>query len=148
MPLYESRIPLSGPVERVFEFLTRPVNLQKISPPEVQLSYVQAPEVISLGSKLVFKIHVYGQVQQFEHEIIEFEQPFRFRERAVVTPMKSWIQDYILEPGENGAVTLLNRIEFEPPGGLLGFILTEDRILANLEDGHHHRKTALQKALS
>ncbi len=104
--------------------------------------------MISLGSRLVFKIHVYGQVQQFEHEIVEFESPLRFREKAIATPMKSWIQDYILEPGENGLVVLLNRIEFEPPGGLLGFILTPERILANLEEGFAHRREALQKALA
>lgn len=147
MPVYESRIPLPGPVERVFDFLSRPANMQQISPPDVQMAFVQAPEVISLGSRLVFKIHVYGQVQQFEHEIVQFEPPYRFRERAVQTPMKSWIQDYILEPSDNGLVVLLNRIEFEPPGGLLGFILTPERIIANLEEGHTHRQEALQKAL-
>lgn len=147
MPVYESRIPLTGPVERVFDFISRPANLQRISPPEVQMAFVNAPEVITLGSKLVFKIHVYGQVQQFEHEIVEFESPFRFREKAISTPMKSWIQDYILEPGEEGLVVLRNRIEFEPPGGLLGFILTSDTILQNLEDSHAHRREALQKAL-
>jgi ligand-binding SRPBCC domain-containing protein len=147
MPRYESRILLPGPVERVFDFLIRPANMQQISPPEVQMSFVQAPEVISLGSRLVFKIHVFGQVQQFEHEIVEFDRPNRFRERAVQTPMKSWVQDYILESGENGLVVLRNQIEFEPPGGLLGFILTPAVIIANLEEGHAHRQEALQKAL-
>jgi ligand-binding SRPBCC domain-containing protein len=86
-------------------------------------------------------------VQQYEHEIDEFEAPHRFREQAIKTPMKSWRQDYILEPGENGLVVLLNRIEFEPPGGLLGFILTPERIIANLEEGKSYREEALQKAL-
>lgn len=147
MPVYESRVPLPGPAERVFDFLSRPANLQRISPPDVQMAFVEAPEVIELGSRLIFKIHVYGQVQQFEHEIVEFERPVRFREKAVSTPMKSWIQDYILEPDEDGLVVLVNRIEFEPPGGLLGFILTPDRIIANLEEGHPFRADALLKAL-
>jgi ligand-binding SRPBCC domain-containing protein len=147
MQVYESRIALPGPAERVFDFLTRPANLQRISPPEVQMAFIEAPEVISLGSKLVFKIQVYGQVQQFEHEIVEFDRPHKFREKAVVTPMKSWIQDYILERGENGGVVLFNRIEFEPPGGLLGFILTPQLIIANLDEGHPYRQEALLKAL-
>ncbi len=147
MPVFESRISLPGPSERVFDFLTRPVNLQKISPPEIQMALVQAPEVLSLGSRLQFKIHVYGQVQEFEHEIIEFDRPTRFREKAISTPMKSWIQDYIVEPGAGGLVVLLSRVEFEPPGGFLGYILTPERILANLEESHAHREAALQKAL-
>jgi ligand-binding SRPBCC domain-containing protein len=148
MPVYESRIPLPGPVDRVFDFITRPANLQLISPPEVQMAFLEAPEVIRLGSRLVFQVQVYGQVQRFEHEIVEFEAPTRFREKAVSTPMKSWIQDYVLEPAEDGLIVLVNRIEFEPPGGLLGFILTPERILANLEEGYAHRKEALQRALT
>ena len=147
MAVYENRILLPGPSERVFDFLTRPENMQKISPPEIQMALIEAPDVLSLGSRLVFKIQVYGQVQEFEHEIIEFDRPNRFRERAVSTPMKSWVQDYILEPGENGLITLFSRVEFEPPGGFLGYILTPERILANLEEGHAHREEALQKAL-
>lgn len=148
MPNYESRMSLPGTAESVFEFLTRPANLQRISPPEVQMAFVEAPEVISLGSKLIFKIHVYGQVQQFEHEIVEFDQPNRFREKAIVTPMKSWTQDYILEPGDHGEVVLCNHIEFEPPGGLLGFILTPEVIIENLKDQYEHRRKALRAALS
>jgi ligand-binding SRPBCC domain-containing protein len=147
MQVYESRIVLPGPAERVFDFLIRPANMQQISPPEVQMAFIEAPEVISLGSKLVFKIQVYGQVQQFEHEIVEFDRPNKFREKAVVTPMKSWIQDYILEPGDSGSVVLYNRIEFEPPGGVLGFIVTPQLIMTNLEEGHPYRQEALLKAL-
>ena len=55
MPVYESRIPLPGPGERLFDFITRPANMQLISPPEVQMAFVNAPEVIQLGSRLVFK---------------------------------------------------------------------------------------------
>ena len=148
MPVYESQVPLRGPSERIFDFLTRPANMKLISPPEVQMSIVEAPEVLSLGSKIVFKVVVYGHVQQFEHEIIDFESPTRFREKAIVTPMKSWQQEYSLQPSDNDEVILCTRIEFEPPGGMLGFILTEDRILETLKDNHQYRREALQKALA
>jgi ligand-binding SRPBCC domain-containing protein len=148
MPSYESRMSLPGSAESVFDFLIRPANLARISPPEVQMAIVEAPEVLSLGSRLVFKIHVYGQVQQFEHEIVEFSPPRLLREKAIVTPMKSWSQEYTLEPGDHGEVILCNRIEFEPPGGLLGFIVTPDLIISNLKDQHEHRHKALRDALS
>ena len=57
MPVFESRISLPGPSERVFDFLTRPANLQKISPPEIQMALVQAPEVHTPGRRLPFKTH-------------------------------------------------------------------------------------------
>ena len=42
-------------------------------------------------------------------------------------------------------MTLINRIEFEPPAGLLGFIVTSDSILKALEDGFDYRRDVLQK---
>lgn len=147
MPVYETQIPLSSTAERLFDFLSRPANLAQLSPPAVQLTFVDPPEVISLGSEIVFKIQVFGQVQQFVHEIVAFERPNLIRENAIATPMKSWTQEYQIEPADGGLVTLTTRIEFEPPGGMLGFILTPDRIIANLKENHEHRRDALQKAL-
>lgn len=147
MPVYETQIPLSATAERVFDFLSRPANLAQLSPPAVQLTFVDAPEVISLGTELVFKIQVFGQVQQFVHEIVAYDRPHLIRENAIATPMKSWTQEYVIQPGDNGHATLTTRIEFEPPGGMLGFLLTPDRIIANLKENHEHRRDALQKAL-
>ena len=60
-------------------------------------------------------------------------------------PLKLWMHDYIVEPNPAGGVSLVNRIEFEPPGGLMGFIVTADKILEALDDGFHYRREALQK---
>lgn len=60
-------------------------------------------------------------------------------------PLGSWIHDYLLEPAEHG-VTLVNKIAFAPPGGMLGMILTEQRLRDQLEEGYHHRNPlALKK---
>jgi ligand-binding SRPBCC domain-containing protein len=147
MPVFECRTALDCSPERVFDFITRPANMKAISPSEVDLVFVEAPEVISLGSKLVFKVQGFGVVQQLEHEIIEFNPPHGFREKMTKGPLPHWQHDYLLEPDANG-VTLLNRIEFEPPGGLLGMIVTAQRMLNHLEEGYAHRSEALKKALS
>lgn len=146
MAVFESRTPLSCSPETAFDFISRPVNLQKIAPPEMGLVFVGAPEVIVLGSRLTVKVQAYGQIQQLDYEIIEFESPVRFREKAIGGPMKHWLHDYIVEPTESGVV-LVNKIEFEPPGGLVGLLITKDRILDHLEDGFEYRRQALKKVL-
>lgn len=146
MALFESRTPLSCSPETAFDFISRPVNLQKIAPPEMGLVFVNAPEVVELGCRLTVKVQAYGQIQQLDYEIIEFESPVRFREKGIGGPMKLWLHDYIVEPTESG-VLLVNRIEFEPPGGLVGLLITKDRILDHLEDGFEFRRQALQKEL-
>ena len=145
MPQFESRTILNATPEQVFEYILQPANLQAITPPASQFIFVNPPKVIELGSRLTCKMQAYGMVQQLSYEIVELVSPLRFREQMVEGPLKLWMQDYIVEPNPEGGVLLLNRIEFEPPGGLMGFILTADRILDSLEDGFHHQRNALQK---
>ncbi len=148
MAVFESRTPLPCSAERAFSFLTRPANMKAIAPPDLDMVFVTAPEVIELGSKLVFKVRGFGIVQEFEHEIVEFEPQLSFREKMLRGPLPKWTHDYILEPADNDLVILINRIEFEPPGGLLGMIVTEQRVRDQLQDGHVHRSAALQKHLA
>lgn len=144
MPQFESRTPLQAAPEDVFEYLLRPSNLQAIAPPESQLVYVQPPPLIELGSRLVCKMQSNGLIQQLSFEIVELVTPRRYREKMVEGPLRLWLHDYIVEPSEGGVV-LINRIEFEPPGGMMGLIMNERRILEALEDGFDYRATALQK---
>jgi ligand-binding SRPBCC domain-containing protein len=61
-------------------------------------------------------------------------------------PLKLWLHDYIFERDTAGEqVILINRIEFEPPGGLLGYIVTEEAIRDKLDDSFEHQRDVLQK---
>lgn len=146
MPIFESRTDLHGSVDQLFDFLIRPANLQAIAPPDMQFVFVTPPEVIELGSRLKVKAQVYGMVQELTYEIVEMKSPSLFREKMVQGPLKLWVHDYIIEPHPSPEqVTLINRIEFEPPGGVLGFLVTADSILEALDDGFEHRRALLQK---
>ena len=146
MPHFESRTDLHGSVEQLFDFIIRPANLQAIAPPEMQFVFVNPPEVIQLGSRLTCKAQAYGMIQQLSYEITEFHALTNFQETMVEGPLKLWRHDYIIEPhGSGNSLTLINHIEFEPPGGLLGFIVTADKILEALDDGFDYRRIALQK---
>lgn len=145
MPQFESRTSLHATPEQVFEFILQPANLEAIAPPESQFVFVNPPKVIVLGSRLTCRVQAYGMVQQLSYEIVELVAPLRFREKMVEGPLKLWQHDYIVEPNAAGGCSLINLIEFEPPGGLLGFVVTANKILEALDDGFHHRREALQK---
>jgi ligand-binding SRPBCC domain-containing protein len=145
MPQFESRTPLKASPEQLFDYILRPANLQAIAPPESQFVYVQPPTLIELGSRLVCKVQAYGMVQQLSYEIVELVSPEHYREKMVDGPLKLWLHDYIVEPAAGGGVTLINRIEFEPPGGMMGLIVNASRIMDALEDGFDYRAKALKK---
>lgn len=147
MPIFESRVELPASPEAVFDFISRPANLAAISPPEAGLVFTQAPEVLSEGAAMVCKLQAYGLVQELQQKITKFDPPRSFREELIKGPVKKYIHDYIVEPTPGGAV-LINRIDFEPPGGLMGMMVTADRIMDQLEDGFAYRRDLLKKAFA
>lgn len=144
MPRFENRTELSASPQQVFDYILRPENLQAIAPPQAQLVFVQPPPVIELGCRLVCKMQTNGMIQQIAYEIVDLVYPERYTEKMVQGPLRFWLHDSIVEASPNGS-TLINRIEFEPPGGLLGLIVGEKVIMEALEEGFDHRAVALQK---
>ncbi len=144
MPQFESDIWLPCPTESLFEFLLRPANVQRISDPRLGLVFEQAPEVVTTGSRISFKVQAYGVVQKLEHEILSVERPRLIVEEQVKGPMKAWRHEHHLETSRDG-VRMIDRVIFEPPGGMLGFLVKEATILDGLEDGFIHREQILKR---
>lgn len=147
MALFESSVAVACLPEKAWDFLVRPANLKLITPPDVGLHLVEAPEVLSLGSKLLFKVQGWGQVQQFLHEITAFDEQKQISEKMIKGLFGRWEHDHVLTENANGETVITDRIEFEPPSGLLGFLVTRKKILEYLEDGFDHRRGQLTKLL-
>ncbi len=147
MAAFEASVTLNCALEDTFDFLLQPENIKLISPPEMDLVFVDAPKILELGSVLKFKVQSYGMVQEIAHEITALSRPESFVEKQVKGPLKHWVHEHILEVDESGIVTVIDRIEFEPPRGLAGLLVTESKILDALDDGFAHRHGQLKKLL-
>ncbi len=144
MAVFEASVPLQSGIDEVFEFLLRPANVQQISHPDMGLSCVNAPELVAVGVRIDFKVQSMGIVQELSHEITVVEAPHRILEKQIVGPLQLWIHDHLFEATPEGGVRVIDRIEFEPPSGLAGLLVTEDRIRSSLEDGFDHRYLQLE----
>jgi ligand-binding SRPBCC domain-containing protein len=147
MAILEASVSIRCPAERVFDFLTRTENFPKIVPPDLQLRLVQSPERLALGSRFEVQILGFGVPQNVIYEITEFVAPHRFQESQVKGPLGRYVHEHLLVAEVDGAVLVTDRIEFEPPGGLLGFLLTAERLRTSLEDGMTHRHRELKRLL-
>lgn len=147
MPTFETSTVIQCRVETAFEFLARPANVVKVTRPEVQLTLVEFPEYLEKGSRLKFQLAGYGPVQHFEHEITQFEPNRRFVEEQVTGPLQSFVHEHVVEPSGTEQVAFIDRIDFEAPGGLLGFIVTDDRIRESLQANFEFRHQALKSLL-
>jgi ligand-binding SRPBCC domain-containing protein len=147
MALLEASVSLRCPVERVFDFLVSTENFTKIVPPDLKLKLVQSPERLVLGSRFEVQISGFGIPQNVIYEITEYVEPHRFQESQVKGPLGRYVHDHALAAQEDGTVRVVDRIEFEPPGGMLGFLLTADRLKTSLEQGLTHRHRELKRIL-
>jgi ligand-binding SRPBCC domain-containing protein len=144
MAEFESELWLPCGLEALFEFLLRPLNVQRISDPRLGLAFEEAPDVVESGSRIAFKVQAYGVVQHIEHEITAVDRPRLIVEEQIKGPMKAWRHEHLLEAKDDG-VLMIDRIEFQPPGGMLGFLVKESHILDGLEDGFLHREQELRR---
>lgn len=147
MPEFEARVTLPHSAAEVFDFLIRPAHLLQLIPPDAGMEVLSVPEVLVLGSRLEFKITGFGQTLKLRHEVTELVSPTKMTERQLFGLFKTWTHEHVIEPDSDGQVTLIDRIEFQPPGGLLGFVITKGKVLEQLDWVFDQRNQQIRKML-
>jgi ligand-binding SRPBCC domain-containing protein len=147
MPQLELSVSVHCDADRVFDFLTRAENIPKIVPPDLKLRVVSAPEQLSLGCRFEVQILGFGPPQNVVYEITEYSRPLRFAESQIKGPLKRYVHEHVFSSGEDGMLLVTDRIEFEPPGGLLGMLITPERLTKSFRDGLVHRHAELKRLL-
>lgn len=147
MAIFEEELLL--PVSRVvlFEFLSRPANIVKVSDPNLGLKFHGAPEIVAKGSRIVIEMMAMSQVQKAIHEITEYTPHELIVETQIEGPMRAWRHEHHFE--EAGDQTrMIDRIEFEKPGGIVGLLLTEGRVTDMLEENFFQREQNLRRLIA
>lgn len=147
MPSYQTEMVLHTTCEKAFMYLSTPENLSDLTQPELQLTVEEAPDQFTLGARISFSIYVMGARIKSVHEITTFDSPGCFVEEQVEGPFSIWKHEHLFKPLGKGEVAIYDVIEYEPPGGLVGMILTEDRIRSQLDEGFAHRQDELKYLL-
>jgi ligand-binding SRPBCC domain-containing protein len=147
MARFEFETLLDCPPTAIFDYLLRPANVAKMADPSTGLKIVSGPEVVEVGSQIAFQLVVLGKVQSAVHKITELVHPSRVVEQQIQGPLKSWTQQHLYEAKGSG-VRMVDIIDFEPPGGILGFIATPERISDSLEEGFYARQQRLERLVA
>jgi ligand-binding SRPBCC domain-containing protein len=132
MPMFEASQVIPRPVEEVFDFFRAPANLIAISPPELHMALVEGPPLIELGSRVVLKGRRWGIPQRVVSEITAFEPPVTFTDTQVEGPFRKWVHTHRFEPAPEGT-RVIDRVEYETPGGLLGLVARPSLIERDLK---------------
>lgn len=146
MALFETQVELAATLEELFDYLIRPANMVELAPPGTSVRLIDAPEILEAGCQIEFDVSGLGPTQRFLHEIVECARPERIVERQIKGPFRSFHHEAELTVVNSESVLLIDRIRFEPPGGLVGLLLTETRIRRFLETGYAHRHAEMRQA--
>jgi ligand-binding SRPBCC domain-containing protein len=131
MPTFQTKITLPRPVPEVFDFFCDPYNLEKVSPPELHMKLVEGPRRLELGSRLVVQGRRWGVAQRVVSLVTCFEPNVRFTDEVQEGPFRKFIHVHRFDAVSQGT-RVIDRIDFEPPGGLLGLMVTAAFIERNL----------------
>ncbi len=127
-------------------FLGRTANLPQISDPDLELEILSAPEFVTVGETIEFRITAYGFKQRATHEYVTVDD-LQIIENQIDGPLRAWKHSQQIEIVAAAQCRLTDRIEFQPPGGMLGYLLTEAKVLDSIQDGMQIRYDALNEII-
>lgn len=139
---FQASVVLPTNRDESFHYLQRPTNFLKLFPASVTNNVeIKLPELLTPESLLEFNIRAMGNSFHIVLEITDVEPGRRIVAQQRKGPFREWIQQQSFADAPEEETLLTNTIQFEPPGGLLGFVVTRKLILEQLNQwiGHGHQ---------
>lgn len=131
-------------IERLWNFVQNPKNLDPITPPDLKFLIVnEVPEIMFDGLIIEYQITVplFGK-QQWVTEIKHIEENKSFVDEQRLGPYRFWYHYHQLTQEESGT-KMLDRVYYELPYGLLGKVLHLLTIQNTLKRIFDYRKETL-----
>jgi ligand-binding SRPBCC domain-containing protein len=147
MPTFISEEHFALPVARIFAFFRRPGNRVRLARPELHMQLLDGPEQIELGSRLTVRVRRAGVSQQITSEVTAFTLDVSFVEEQRKGPFRRWVHTYRFEASD-GSTRMTEVIDYEPPGGMLGLLLTAGVIERDLTALYAYRRDKLPELLA
>ena len=129
---------LPGPLEEIFEFFSRPENLQKLTPNQLRFQ-ILTPSPIEMreGLKIEYKLKVHHVPLRWTSLISRWDPPHCFTDEQLKGPYKTWIHTHSFA-AEGQGTRVEDRVQFQVPGGRLIEKLIVQRDLSSIFS-HRHR---------
>jgi ligand-binding SRPBCC domain-containing protein len=131
-----------APVE-LFAWFLRPAQASEILRAS-RLELLEGPEVLVPGALMTWRTRRYGLSQKILQRVEVVEEPTRLVVVQTRGPLKSYRLEQHFQATEAGTL-LTEEIDFEPPGGVLGQLLTESAVRAEFAELYRLRGEAFRE---
>ncbi len=108
-------------VDMVFDFFSRPANLQSITPPFLDFKITEAPAQLRVGSLIRYSLRIHKIAVRWTTEIAAWDPPHSFVDVQISGPYRLWRHTHTFAP-ERGGTMIGDKVEYALPLGPLGRI--------------------------
>jgi len=120
------------PRAEVFDFFADAVNLERITPPELNF-HIITPQPIEVrkGTLIDYELKLRGIPITWKTEITQWNPPHDFVDTALKSPYKQWIHLHTFEEGTDENETIMRdvvryRLPLEPLGDIAHFYVKKE----------------------
>jgi hypothetical protein len=108
--------------EAVFAFYSNPLNLQKVTPPNLHFTVLTAgPYRLTVGTLIDYRMRLIGIPIRWTSRIAEYNPPHRLVEEQTRGVFSSWHHEYAFSPEKSGT-RVTETVRYGVPLGFLGTI--------------------------
>jgi ligand-binding SRPBCC domain-containing protein len=143
--LYQEQV-LDANIEELWEFVSRPENLNEITPPEMDFTIItDVPDKMHNGLLVEYKVTlpIFGAsewVTELKHIIPEKQ----FVDEQRLGPYTFWYHYHGLEETESG-IKMIDHVRYVPPYGPFGKIANSLIISSKLDEVFSYRKKVMDE---
>jgi ligand-binding SRPBCC domain-containing protein len=142
---FHSELWLPHPLLKVFPFFAAAEHLEQLTPPFLNFQILTPkPIVVSLGTRIQYKLKLRGIPVRWESEITAWNPPHSFSDDQLRGPYRHWHHEHTFEEKDDGTF-VRDKVEYAVPGGSLINRIFVARDLRRIFD---HRTATLKKLFS
>ena len=108
---------IARPLVETFAFFADPGNLQAITPEWLRFRILEAPERLTGGSQLRYRLRLLGWRISWLTEITDWEPPHRFADVQRRGPYRLWEHTHEFEDDGLGGTRMRDTVRYSVPGG-------------------------------
>ena len=134
------------PLDRTFDFFSRPENLARITPPWLGFRMVSTDVAMREGLRIEYRVKPLGFPQPWLSEITLYDPPHRFVDEQVRGPYRRWHHDHRFR-AVGGGTEVTDTVTYALPYGWIGRLAHGILVRRQLESIFDYRTRALAKRL-
>ena len=133
------------PIDRVFEFFTKPQNLETLTPDFLHFKIVKTSHAqIQEGTRLYYQLKLHGFPVRWQSLITGWDAGKRFSDQQTRGPYSFWHHTHEFYESRGGTV-IRDNVIYKLPGWVPGYVIAHAYIKKDLEKIFMYRREQIKK---